>query len=99
MRAHENRTLAAEAESRMKSTSMVTMVLSVVGLTLVGRAQRGNAAETLLGTGLHQEEVEDNCREAIKTFERVIGHREASRGVAGRAQLHVGLCRERLGQR
>ncbi len=82
----------------MKSTSRLTVAAIVLGLTLVASAQRGNPADTLLGAGLHQEEVEDNCKEAVKTYERVIRQSGAPRSTAARAQLHIGMCLERLGE-
>ena len=82
----------------MRTTSMLAAVAAVFGLTLVASAQRANEAERLLGQGLHFEEVEDDCKEAIKAYERVLQQRDASRNVAARAQLHLGVCQEKLGR-
>lgn len=55
----------------MKSRSTLACV-AVVLLTLVGAAQKKDSPEALLGAGLHQEQVERDCKEAIKLYERVV---------------------------
>jgi len=67
--------------------------------TLAAFAQKKDSAEIMLGAGLHQEEVEGHCTEAIKTYEKLIKDKNTPRTVAARAQLHIGTCREKLGQR
>jgi len=69
----------------------------VIGLTftLVALGQK-NDPEGMLGEGLHQEEVEGNCKEAIKTYQKVTEKKDAPRNVMARAQLHIGICREKL---
>ena len=80
----------------MKKMVMITIALAMAA---VASAQRNNAIDVLLGQGLHQEEVDGNCREAIKTFQRVVNEKNVAAGVAARAQLHIGMCQEKLGQR
>ena len=71
---------------------------SALALTMAARGQ-SNKAEALLGAGLHQEEVDGNCKEAIKTYQKVIQEKNAPKHIAARAQLHIGACHEKLGQR
>src|SRR5688572_15325227 len=80
---------------------MRVRLLTVVCLALAVRlsAQQQNAAEVMLGAGLHLEEIEGNCREAIKVYERVTRLSGVPRATAARAQLHIGTCREQLGMR
>ena len=72
----------------------------VIGLlvSLVAFGQKNDSPEAMLGEGLHQEEVEANCKEAIKIYEKVTGQKNAPRNVMARAQLHIGICREKLAQ-
>jgi len=60
------------------------------------KAQAGGV-EALLGSALHQEEVEGNLRAAIAAYERVLKAPGVTRTQAARAYLHIGLCYERLG--
>jgi Tol biopolymer transport system component len=53
--------------------------------------------ETLMGAALHQEEAEGDLEAAIALYRRLIAEHGADRALAARAQLHVGLCHERLG--
>ena len=82
---------------------MKKIVMMTAGVALVaaaaGLAQSSNSADVLLGEGLHQDEVEGNCRQAIKTFERIVNQKNAPAKVAARAQLQIGICQEKLGQR
>ena len=70
----------------------------VIALTIAVSGQV-NRAEALLGAGLRQEEVDGNCKEAIKTYEKVLQEKGVAKHIAGRAQLHIGACQEKLGQR
>ena len=85
---------------RTRRTSMSMIAILVIGLgAMIAAAplQKPSSAETLMGAGLHQEEVEGNYEEAIATYKKVITDRQASRALAARAQLHIGLCYEKLG--
>ena len=55
-------------------------------------------AEELYQAGLYQEEVQGNLQRAIDLFGRILIRFPGSRGVGARAQLHIGLCYEKLGQ-
>lgn len=73
------------------------MFVAALAITLAAFAQKNDSPELMLGAGLHQEEVEGNCKAAIEIYQKVIQQKNASRNVAARAQLHVGLCLEKLG--
>jgi Tol biopolymer transport system component len=75
------------------------MLTAALAFTLVAYAQKKDSPELILGAGLHQEEVEGNCREAIKIYQQLIQQKNTPRNVAARAQLHIGICEEKLGQR
>jgi Tol biopolymer transport system component len=53
--------------------------------------------QALMGAALHQEEAEGNLEAAIALYQKVIAEHGADRALAARAQLHIGLCHERLG--
>jgi Tol biopolymer transport system component len=81
----------------MRHTGICTAVL--LGSLTLALSGQSNKAEILLGAGLHQEEVDGNCKEAIKTYQKVIQEKSAPKHIAARAQLHIGACQEKLGQR
>ena len=75
------------------------------GLTLIlatpllaALPQKETTAEILLGAALHQEEVEGNLEVAIATYEKILSEHSAKRALAARAQLHIGICYEKLGK-
>jgi Tol biopolymer transport system component len=76
---------------------MLTMAMAFAA-TLAAFAQKKDSADVLLGSGLHQEEVEGNCTAAVKTYQKLLQDKNTPRHVAARAQLHIGTCREKLGQ-
>jgi len=55
-------------------------------------------AEELYQAGLYQEEVQGSLERAIDLFGRILIRFPDNRGVGARAQLHIGLCYEKLGQ-
>ena len=55
-------------------------------------------AEELYQAGLYQEEVQGNLQQAIDLFGRILIRFPGNRAVGARAQLHIGLCYEKLGQ-
>jgi Tol biopolymer transport system component len=76
---------------------MMAVVLIAVSGMIVSAQQRQSRAETLMGSALHLEEVEGNYEGAIAIFKQVLADRQASRALAARAQFHIGLCYEKLG--
>ncbi len=54
-------------------------------------------AEELYQAGLYQEEVQGNLESAIDLYRRILEDFPDNRAVGARAQLHVGLCYEKLG--
>jgi dipeptidyl aminopeptidase/acylaminoacyl peptidase/uncharacterized protein (UPF0147 family) len=75
------------------------LLVAVLASAMTVTAQKKDSAEVMLGAALHQEEVEGNCTDAIKTYQKLIQDKKTPRNVAARAQLHIGTCREKLGQR
>jgi Tol biopolymer transport system component len=61
--------------------------------------QKTQSAEALLGAALHQEEVEGNLEAAIETYKKFLAQYGDNKPFAARAQLHIGMCYEKLGLR
>ena len=57
-----------------------------------------DTAEELYQAGLYQEEVQGSLERAIDLFGRILIRFPDNRAVGARAQLHIGLCYEKLGQ-
>jgi Tol biopolymer transport system component len=55
-------------------------------------------AEEIYQAGLYQEEVQGNLTRAIDLFGRILVRFPGNRAVGAKAQLHIGLCYEKLGQ-
>jgi len=84
---------------RISLTLALALALSTAGV-LRDRAvaqQEPGTPEALLGSALHQEEAEGNLEAAIALYKKLISEHGADRALAARAQLHIGLCHERLG--
>ncbi len=82
--------------TRKQLAFSLTLILATP--LLAALPQKANTAEILLGAALHQEEVEGNLEAAIATYEKILTEHSAKRALAARAQLHIGICYEKLGQ-
>jgi len=76
---------------------MIALALSIVLSPPDTAAQKSQSADVLLGAALHQEEVEGNLEAAIETYKKLLAEFPGNRPLAAQAQLHVGLCYEKLG--
>jgi tetratricopeptide (TPR) repeat protein len=82
----------------MNPRHVMTVVLALAlgpAWPTYGVAQQ--TAEELYQAGLYQEEVQGNLQGAIDIYARILAEFSANRTVGARAQLHVGLCYEKLG--
>ncbi len=77
------------------------VITAVLALALVAAASgyAQQTAEELYQAGLYQEEVQGNLESAIEIYTRILEDFPDNRAVGARAQLHVGLCYEKLGRR
>jgi hypothetical protein len=82
----------------MRNHRVVPAVLTL-SLLFVAPIVAQQTAEELYQAGLYQEEVQGNLQQAIDLFGRILIAFPDSRAVGARAQLHIGLCYEKLGQR
>jgi len=80
----------------MKSKSIVCVgLVLVVAFVLAGAGQQ--SAEQLYKTGLYEEEVGGNLQKAIEIYQDILKRFPDNRGIAAMAQLHIGLCYDKLG--
>ncbi|UCC84476.1 MAG: PD40 domain-containing protein [Gemmatimonadota bacterium] len=75
------------------------VITAVLALTLVAAASgyAQQTAEELYQAGLYQEEVQGNLESAIDLYRRILEDFPDNRALGAKAQLHVGLCYEKLG--
>ena len=76
---------------------LIALALSIVLSPPDTAAQKSQSADVLLGAALHQEEVEGNLEAAIETYKKLLAEFPGNRPLAAQAQLHLGLCYEKLG--
>jgi Tol biopolymer transport system component len=67
-----------------------------LALALSGAAQQ--SAEQIYKSGLYEEEVGGDLQKAIGLYQDLLKRFPESREAAAKAQLHIGLCYEKLGQ-
>jgi Tol biopolymer transport system component len=80
----------------MKSTAIVFAGMALVlAFVLAGAGQQ--SAEQLYKTGLYEEEVGGNLQKAIEIYQDTLKRFPDNRGIAAKAQLHIGLCYDKLG--
>src|SRR5262249_3651480 len=81
----------------MKRTSHLTVTLCVFLALTVVAAQKQSSPEALLGAAIHQEEAEGNLEAAIVNYKKFLAQYSNNRPLAAKAQYHLGLAYEKLG--
>ena len=80
----------------MKTRSIVFAAVALfLALALSGAGQQ--SAEQLYKSGLYEEEVGGDLQKAIGIYQDLLKRFPDNREIAARAQLHIGLCHEKLG--
>src|SRR4030065_2677407 len=84
-------------EARVMKTRLIVCaaIAAILALAFSGAGQQ--SAEQLYKSGLYEEEVGGNLQKAIGIYQDLLTRFPDSREVAAMAQLHVGLCHEKLG--
>ncbi len=74
--------------------------VTTVALALLwaSHAYAQQTAEQLYQAGLYQEEVQGDLEQAIDIYRSILDEFSGNRTIGARAQLHIGLCYEKLGQ-
>jgi Tol biopolymer transport system component len=70
-------------------------LIAVFALALSGAGQQ--SAEQMYKSGLYEEEVGGDLQKAVGIYQDLLKRFPASREIAAKAQLHIGLCYEKLG--
>jgi Tol biopolymer transport system component len=74
---------------------MSVIIAAILALALSSAGQQ--SAERLYKSGLYEEEVGGDLPKAIGIYQDLLKRFPDSRGIAAMAQLHIGLCHEKLG--
>jgi Tol biopolymer transport system component len=75
-----------------------TWVFLVLMLVLVFQGSMRQSAEQLYKAGSYAEEVEGDLQKAIQIYTQVLEKFSDKKEIAADAQLHIGLCYEKLGR-
>ena len=83
----------------MKSkTLIVFFTLTVFLVTGFVTQSFSQESKQLFQQGLMAENGEGNLQEAISIYEKIVADESAENSVKAKAQLHIGLCYEKLGK-
>jgi Tol biopolymer transport system component len=84
-------------EARTMKTRLILLglIAAILALALSGAGQQ--SAEQLYKAGLYEEEVGGDLQKAIATYQDLLKRFPDNREIAAIAQLHIGLCHEKLG--
>jgi Tol biopolymer transport system component len=83
-----------EGERHMKSMGRIVALFFLIAALGIGMAPQN--AYDLFQKALTKEKAEGNLEEAIALFQQVVARGE-DESLAARAQLHIGMCHEKLG--
>ena len=77
---------------------LASMVLVNVFSAANSSMQEVQSEDAMFGSALHLEEVEGNLEAAIDTYKQFLAKYGDNESLAATAQLHIGMCYEKLGQ-
>lgn len=77
----------------------IVLMMAVMGtlLSITGSAQQTDDPGVLFRAAVEKEEVDGDLQGAIELYKKIIAEHSNSREIAAKAQLHIGLCYEKLG--
>jgi len=84
---------------KTKKTSFVFFLTSIGLFFLIGNLSSYQTAEELLEKAMVMEEAQGDLQKAIELYEHILKQFPENREIAAKAQLHIGLCYEKLGLR
>jgi Tol biopolymer transport system component len=85
-----------EEDMMIRSRNIIALFMAcLLGITIFVYSQNASA---LFEQGLMKENAEGDLPGAIAAFTRVIEDRTADPSIQAKAQLHIGMCYEKLGQ-
>jgi len=84
--------------SLVKSIAVVFLIAVLGALASVSvTARQAEDPGVLLRSAIEKEEVDGNLQGAIDLYKQIVAKFGDSRAIAAKAQLHIGLCYEKLG--
>ena len=86
----------------MKKRSIKTVILIIflgVCLSIVGMSQKTEDPGVLLRSAIEKEEVDGDLQGAIDLYQQIIKKFGGNFVIAAKAQLRIGFCHEKLGQK
>jgi Tol biopolymer transport system component len=84
-----------EARTMKSKLILSAMIAAILALALSSAGQQ--SAEQLYKAGLYEEEVGGDLQKAIGIYQDILKKFTDNREIAAMAQLHIGLCHEKLG--
>jgi tetratricopeptide (TPR) repeat protein len=72
-------------------------IVFILILAFASSASIQQSAEQLYQSGIYKEEVEGELEKAIEIYQTIVKQFPGNREIAAKAQLHIGLCYEKLG--
>src|SRR2546423_252763 len=79
--------------------SNTVVVLSIFCAACVSVRMRGAHSPELLEKGIYEEETKGDCAAAINSYQQILADQTADRSLVAQAELRVGLCELKLGEK
>ena len=76
----------------------VSLWVSIIALMMLAASLSAQTAEQLYQDGLLKESGEGDLQAAISIYEQIVADESADDAVKAKAQLHIGLCYEKMGK-
>ncbi|MFC2161319.1 tetratricopeptide repeat protein [Acidobacteriota bacterium] len=86
----------------MKKRSIEKVILIIflgMSLSIVGISQKIEDPGVMLRSAIEKEEVDGDLLGAIELYQQIIEKFDTNQAIAAKAQLRIGLCYEKLGQK
>ena len=74
-------------------------IVFILILAFASSASIQQSAEKLYQSGIYKEEVEGDLEKGIEIYQTIVKQFPGNREIAAKAQLHIGLCYEKLGMK
>ena len=82
----------------MNNRKTLTIIMAI-SMILGSYQSVAQTAEELFPKAMQLEEVKGELEKAIEVYQTIITQFSADRQIASKAQLHIGLCYEKLGNK
>lgn len=82
---------------KIQKMSFILFLSTIVVLMLFGNLSSQQTSEEIFEKALYIEEAQGDLQKAIQLYEQILKQFPEDRQIAAKAQLHIGLCYEKLG--